>query len=161
MSMDHKSVAKFYDEEYYKYFGRNVGSPTRHLKKLMRRLNIKPQEKVLDIACGTGEWLSAVTHCGAAVAGIDISSRAIDMCRQRLPQGEFFVGVAEKLPFPDAEFDVVTCLGSLEHFVDQPSALREMVRVVVRWQVVNTGAKRRLSNLPPGPLSRNKSAGSA
>ncbi|RPJ07444.1 MAG: methyltransferase domain-containing protein, partial [Deltaproteobacteria bacterium] len=35
----------------------------------------------------------------------------------------------EALPFEDQMFDVVSCLGALEHFVDAPAALKEMVRV--------------------------------
>ena len=50
-------------------------------------------------------------------------------CRQRFPAADFRVGPAETLPFDDAKFDLVTCMGSLEHFLDKPSALREMVQV--------------------------------
>jgi SAM-dependent methyltransferase len=46
-----------------------------------------------------------------------------------LPQGEFYVGAAESLPFEDGRFAIVTCMGSLEHFSDKPQALREMIRV--------------------------------
>ncbi len=46
-----------------------------------------------------------------------------------MPDGEFAIGPAETLPFGAARFDLVTCLGSLEHFVDKPAALREMQRV--------------------------------
>ena len=63
------------------------------------------------------------------MSGIDISSRAIEVCRKRMPTGEFEIGPAETLPFSDDQFDLVTCLGSLEHFLDQPGALREMARV--------------------------------
>jgi SAM-dependent methyltransferase len=47
-----------------------------------------------------------------------------------MPGGEFHTGPAEILPFPDGRYDLVTCLGSLEHFLDQPAALAEMVRVM-------------------------------
>jgi SAM-dependent methyltransferase len=46
-----------------------------------------------------------------------------------MPSGEFHVAAAEDLPFEPDYFDVVTCMGSLEHFVDKPAALREMQRV--------------------------------
>jgi ubiquinone/menaquinone biosynthesis C-methylase UbiE len=39
------------------------------------------------------------------------------------------VGNGERLPFPDGSFDYVTCLGSLEHFLDIEAGLKEMVRV--------------------------------
>ena len=39
------------------------------------------------------------------------------------------MGVAEKLPFADSSFDMVTCVGSLEHVADPAQAVREMRRV--------------------------------
>ena len=47
----------------------------------------------------------------------------------RCPMRSFIVGPAEKLPFADGQFDFVSCLGALEHFLDPTRALREMVRV--------------------------------
>jgi SAM-dependent methyltransferase len=84
---------------------------------------------VLDVACGIGGWLLAVRERGAYPVGIDVSDKAIDICRAVMPDGEFHVGFAENLPFQDSRFHVVSCLGSLEHFPDPESALNEMVRV--------------------------------
>ncbi len=123
-------VADFYDQVYYREDATQFNQPSRHLRRLVTRLAVRPGQRVLDVACGRGDWLAALADCGTQVSGIDISSRAIDTCRRRLPQGQFEIGPAETLPFPDADFDLVTCLGSLEHFLDQPAAMREMVRVV-------------------------------
>ena len=46
-----------------------------------------------------------------------------------MPEGEFFAQPAESLPFDTGRFDLVTCLGSLEHFVDPVKSLEEMSRV--------------------------------
>lgn len=66
---------------------------------------------------------------GAEVAGVDLSEKAIEACKENLPNGEFYACPAENLPFSDNEFSVITCLGSLEHFLDPLSALQEMMRV--------------------------------
>ena len=124
---DHRQIAEFYDRHYHK--DAVQAPPGGYLVRMAERLEVRPGEKVLDIACGTGEWLSAVADKGAEISGIDISERAVAVCRTRLPQGAFEVGVAETLPYPSDHFDLVTCLGSLEHFLDQPGALREMARV--------------------------------
>jgi ubiquinone/menaquinone biosynthesis C-methylase UbiE len=129
IDLDHLEVARFYDEVYYRNASVEV-KPSGHLLKLATRLNIRPGQRVLDIACGTGDWLKVASTIGLDVAGIDISTRAIEVCRKRMPSGEFHVGQAESLPFSDSCFDMVTCLGSLEHFLDQPAALLEMKRVV-------------------------------
>jgi ubiquinone/menaquinone biosynthesis C-methylase UbiE len=71
----------------------------------------------------------AAAECGAIPVGIDISQVAINACRQLLPKAELHCGLAEVLPFEDKRFDVISCLGSLEHFLDQKSALKEMMRI--------------------------------
>lgn len=125
---DYNAVSEFYDHVYYK---ENTHSDAleRHYINLAKKINIKPGEKLLDIACGTGHWLKAAATFGADVHGVDISARAVEICRKRLPGAAIEVGIAENLPFPDTYFDTITCLGSLEHFLDQPKAIQEMVRV--------------------------------
>lgn len=128
---DYRNVARFYDEVYY----RGAGEPAEsrvpwHARALADRLALRGGERILDVACGTGDWLQVAAARGLEVAGIDISERAIEICRTRMPAGEFRVGPAERLGFLDRAFDVVTCLGSLEHFLDQPAALAEMTRVL-------------------------------
>ncbi|WP_404357443.1 class I SAM-dependent methyltransferase [Methylotuvimicrobium sp. KM1] len=130
MSQDeHRQIAKFYDEIYYHEIKSTVSHPSCHALQLIKRLHLAPGDRLLDVACGAGSWLAAVAQHGADISGIDISERAIDACQRRLPEGVFFLGIAEQLPFDSHSFDIVTCLGSLEHFLDQPAALREMARV--------------------------------
>ncbi len=123
----HRRIAEFYDRHYHA--GAAAHRPGHALHRLAERLGIQSQQRALDVACGTGEWLAVAAGRGAVVSGIDISACALDVCRARLPEGTFAHGVAESLPFPSHSQDLVTCLGSLEHFLDQPGALREMVRV--------------------------------
>lgn len=121
-------IRDFYDSTYYRDAAAG-GTVPAHLARLARRLGIGAGQQVLDVACGTGAWLRAAAARGAVPAGIDLSGRAIAVCRAGLPGSELHVGPAEQLPFADGRFDVVTCLGSIEHFVDPVAALREMVRV--------------------------------
>jgi SAM-dependent methyltransferase len=124
----HDDVRDFYDTVYY---GNDASQATLpwHVRSVANRLRPVRDREVLDIACGAGQWLAEMRHRGARIAGIDISSRAVERCRERLPGADIQEGVAESLPFADGRFDLVTCLGSLEHFLDQPLALREMRRV--------------------------------
>jgi len=127
-SLDHGTVSDFYDRVYY---GNTSGgqSPSRHLRRLARRFEPWERRRVLDVACGTGHWLQATAKRGAIPAGIDISQVALNACRSALPQVELHCGPAEQLPFADRQFDFVSCLGALEHFLDPEAALREMKRV--------------------------------
>jgi phosphatidylinositol alpha-1,6-mannosyltransferase len=124
----HADIKNFYDTTYYS----GTLKPQRttwHVRKIADRLDLYDGLNVLDIACGTGEWLAEMAARGARVSGIDISDRAIAVCKERLPGADVCTGIAEVLPFENDRFDLVTCLGSLEHFLDQSAALREMRRV--------------------------------
>lgn len=121
-------IREFYDSNYWRSASIYAGLP-RHLERLASRLDVSSGETVLDVACGVGQWLWACDRRGALPYGVDLSEKAIDVCRSVMPHGKFHVQAAESLPFEDDSFDLVSCLGSLEHFVDPASALREMRRV--------------------------------
>jgi ubiquinone/menaquinone biosynthesis C-methylase UbiE len=121
-------IKRFYNDVYHVNLLETSPVPL-HLRRLAKTIQVTSGEKVLDVACGTGQWLKATATLGALPSGIDISQKAIDACKKKLPEGNFFCGPAESLPFSDAQFDVVTCFGALEHFIDPYKALLEMVRV--------------------------------
>ena len=125
---DHDEIKQFYETDYYGKAGYEI-VVSAHLKGLAQKIGVKKGQKVLDVACGTGEWLTAVKDCGANPSGIDLSEKAIDICRHNLPEGDFIAGPAEQLPFSDNNFDIISCLGALEHFTDPDKALQEMTRV--------------------------------
>ena len=124
----HEDVKAYYEDEYYGIPSARAHMPW-HMRLIARRLGPLHGKRVLDIACGTGQWIKHLQGRGAKISGIDISDRALQVARDLMPDADLQQGVAESLPFDDGQFDVVTCLGSLEHFLDQPAALREMQRV--------------------------------
>lgn len=127
-------IRNFYDSTYYGKAKAPV-TPTRHLRKLARKIGIRKNQRVLDVACGIGEWLLACKERGATVSGVDLSTKAISICQKSFPGNEFYATPAESLPFSDEQFDIVTCLGSLEHFVSPEKALHEMVRVAKKGAI--------------------------
>ncbi|MBN8726466.1 MAG: methyltransferase domain-containing protein [Xanthomonadales bacterium] len=124
-------IKDFYDREYYTDHRDHDALPW-HYRLIAERLGNVQGQNVLDIACGTGKWLELMSSRGAQIHGIDISELAVHACERRLPKCDVRLGVAEDLPFADATFDLVTCLGSLEHFLEPERALREMLRVAKR-----------------------------
>jgi SAM-dependent methyltransferase len=125
---DYHRSRQFYDSVYYRELDELPAVP-RHLQRLAKKLRPWTGQRLLDVACGTGEWLRATAALGALPAGVDISQRAVEQCRRALLGADVHCSSAEVLPFKDAEFDFVSCLGALEHFLDPSAALREMVRV--------------------------------
>jgi ubiquinone/menaquinone biosynthesis C-methylase UbiE len=127
-SLHHDDVGYFYDRVYYQAT-KDGQLPSRHLRRLARRFEPWKGRQVLDVACGAGHWLQAIADCGAVPAGIDISQVALNACKTALPLAELHCGPAEQLPFDEQQFDFVSCLGALEHFLAPEVALREMKRV--------------------------------
>ncbi|MGI9222163.1 MAG: class I SAM-dependent methyltransferase [Woeseiaceae bacterium] len=125
---DLEEMKSFYDDVYYADTNKALQGSA-HLNNLAMKIGVRSDDAVLDVACGLGEWLLVCQENGAAVAGVDLSGRAIEFCKKHLPNGDFHAVPAEQLPFSDSSFDVVSCLGSLEHFVDPVVAMKDMVRV--------------------------------
>ena len=86
--------------------------------------------QILDVGCGTGANLEMLAAYGAA-QGVDISEEALAFCRAR-GLTDVHLGPAEKLPFADESYDLVTALDVVEHLDDDVAGLREMRRVLRR-----------------------------
>lgn len=84
--------------------------------------------RILDVGCGTGANLVMLSQFGE-VEGVDISPDALAFCRERGLE-DVRLGAAEKLPYEDGRFDVVTAFDVVEHLDDDVAGLREMRRVL-------------------------------
>jgi SAM-dependent methyltransferase len=100
---------------------------------LLHAVEPQPGQRWLDVATGTGEIAIPAAGRGANVTGIDIAPRLIETARERARRGgvnvAFEVGDAERLPYPDAEFDVVVSAFGVMFTPDQRAAAAELARV--------------------------------
>ncbi len=103
--------------------------PTVAYHVFMSILGVEPNKKLLDVACGPGQLLKVANENNLELAGVDIAPTAIQKCKAALPNADVHVGNAEALPFEDNTFDYVTCIGSLERFLNREKALKEQQRV--------------------------------
>lgn len=95
---------------------------------------LRPGERVLDVACGTGVLARAAAarvRPGGSVAGLDLNPAMLDVAERVAPEIAWRQGTAESLPYADASFDAVVSQFGLMFFIDRQAALREMVRVLV------------------------------
>lgn len=102
-------------------------------------LGLQAGDRVLDVGCGTGRlamtFAKRVAPTGS-VAGVDAASEMIKRASFRARKKElpiaFQVAFAQRLPFPNATFDAVTCTLALHHVAedDQQTAVQEMYRVL-------------------------------
>ncbi|MDH3613220.1 MAG: class I SAM-dependent methyltransferase [Gammaproteobacteria bacterium] len=103
--------------------------PTRAYTIYLELLQAQPGQRLLDVACGLGRLLEAARPYGVKMFGIDISNVAVAAARQNVAEATIEHGNAEQLPYADASFDLVTCIGSLERVLNTETALAEMRRV--------------------------------
>ena len=92
-------------------------------------LDLKPRDRCLDLAAGTGVSTEELARSGAYAVGLDISLGMLRQGRQARPEVPLLAGDALALPFPDRSFDAVTISFGLRNIVDTAGALREMARV--------------------------------
>ena len=88
---------------------------------------------VLDIGCHSGLFTNLVKNKTGAtrIFGIDISGKAIEKAKQRIPDGHFQVADGQKLPFKSSFFDAVFCLEVIEH-VDYPQEVVSEIKRVLK-----------------------------
>lgn len=103
------------------------------VEKVLDAVQIRLEEKVLDVACGTGvPARNAIARVGSSgiVAGIDPDPGILTVADRLSPTVDWRQGTAESLPYPDASFDAVVSQFGLMFFTDRQRALQEMVRVL-------------------------------
>ena len=72
------------------------------------RLDLRPDHRLLDVACGSGLALELARMRGVECAGIDASVRLVQVARDRNPGSDVRVGDMRDLPWEDESFDVAT-----------------------------------------------------
>ena len=85
--------------------------------------------KHLDVGCGDG-FMFECTPVTWQRHGIDATPEMLTHCAARHPEVSLGQGFAEKLPFPDSTFDIVTCYSFLDHLADTSVFYAEVLRVL-------------------------------
>jgi len=98
---------------------------TNQVKRITRLLGRKPAS-VLDVGCGTGDFLMH-WESSIAVEGIELSKRSAQIARKRglVVHDDFF----ENINF-DKRYEVVTCYAFIEHLVNPLVSLDKLARIV-------------------------------
>ena len=85
---------------------------------------------VVDVGCGDGAFVRALSRAGADALGIEVSEDAVARARAKDPDHRYELGGAERLPLADRSVDVATLMLSLHHVPEPSSAFPELKRVV-------------------------------
>jgi ubiquinone/menaquinone biosynthesis C-methylase UbiE len=121
-------LASIYDQRWNWYV-------THTLSFLKTWVNLAASDRVLDIACGTGEFERMVLSENPTqqMVGVDISQEMLAIARQKLHNFSnvaFQSGSASALSFSDRSFDVIVSASAFHYFDDPVAALAEMKRVL-------------------------------
>ncbi len=118
---------------------KKYGPFSRHLRRLIKGL-IAPLTftTVLDVGCGQGSLLDELRDRFPHIqpSGMDLSGKAIELARTRVPQGKFQVADLVFEP-PEGKFDLVICSEVLEHLPDDLRAIRNLAKMTGRYLVVS------------------------
>ncbi len=113
----------------------NVGHKSIY-KAVTKFLEPRPEDDLLDVACGNGHFLKKYASHVHSVAGLDLSELAVKIATKKNKErvaartAEFIQGDASKLPWENNKFSAVTSMGSFTGFPKPLESLKEMYRVL-------------------------------
>jgi demethylmenaquinone methyltransferase/2-methoxy-6-polyprenyl-1,4-benzoquinol methylase len=126
-------VAAMFDDVARRYDLTNdvlsLGQDRRWRTQVVKAVDARPGERVLDLAAGTGTSSQPFADRGAVVVPCDFSLGMLRVGKQARPHLPFTAGDGTRLPFADGTFDAVTISFGLRNIVDPDAGLRELRRV--------------------------------
>ena len=113
-----------YDQRDTYYYSQNGKISCRDIAA---KVNSVPYEALLDVGCGTGFLIDILAkQKSARYCGVDLSDGMIRVAKsKKIPDAEFTVGSADRLPYPDESFDIVACSQSFHHYPYPEKAMLE------------------------------------
>lgn len=140
------------------YLQRLIFEPVQKTILETAREEVSDPTAILDVGCGTGRLLIAAeqTFPNARLEGVDAAVLMVKQAQGVLPASSritFRQATAERLPFQDAQFDLVFSTMTFHHWSDQRAGIAEVARVLKprgRWLLadfVATGLMRYVRRL--------------
>ena len=121
----YQSLAPSYDRRWRSYIDLS-------LEKVVSALALDSGERILDVACGTGELEQRLFARWPElhITGIDLCPTMLAQAREKRIAGDvtWIEGEAAQLPVPDGQFDVIVCANSFHYFRKPTNSLKEFRR---------------------------------
>ncbi|WP_335869813.1 class I SAM-dependent methyltransferase [Bacillus sp. 2205SS5-2] len=130
-----KKVQKQFSQSAGSYVKSEIHANGEDLHELIRLANVTKKDRVLDIATGGGHVANGLAPLVKEVVALDLTERMLQKAEAFIRGNgytnvSFIVGDAEKLPFPDEAFSVVTCRIAPHHFPNIEQFIAESIRVL-------------------------------
>jgi ubiquinone/menaquinone biosynthesis C-methylase UbiE len=108
---------------------RHVDAKT--LERLVELGRLGPKSRVLEVGCGSGNYISAIAEAkGCTCFGLEPSEGMLSSAKARSVSVSWARGSAETLPHPASFFDLLFCVDVIHHVADIDAFLREAFRVL-------------------------------
>lgn len=125
---------------------------------VLTALDVKPEDRLLDVGCGGGVFLRRALESGCQGTGLDHSREMVRLARETTAGAARIVhGDATSLPFHDREFSAIACIVAFFFFADPVAVLREFRRVLDqdggRVAVYTTAPEMKGTPAAPYPLA--------
>jgi SAM-dependent methyltransferase len=129
MSEVHEIAARGFGAQADAYDRARPSYPPEAVDWLVEGMGIKPGQRVVDLAAGTGKLTALLTGTGADLMAVEPVGSMRDRLRRQLPEVPVLAGVAEALPFADNTLDAVLVAQAF-HWFEASRAMAEIARVV-------------------------------
>ena len=103
----------------------------RKWRRLTAEAVVRPEDRVLDACCGTGDLALAAAKAGGRVTGVDFSPQMLARAERKAPALDWVQADASALPFPDGSFEAATVGFGIRNLADLEAGLGELARVLV------------------------------
>ncbi len=132
MSMNNRTWTRFSPMRFIYAFSRLNFRRMEECATIIRWLDARQGEHILDIGCGDGAYDKKISGSGATVQGIDIHERRLSAARKyyQTDGTEYHFMDASRLDFPDASFDKAMSLCVVEHLGDDELVMRNVARAL-------------------------------
>ena len=123
---------RHYDQEATIYDAQYLGEQNAKIEDALSNTELKPNELVLDLGCGTGFLFQHIDETIRLLVGLDISSKALREAKKRtknLSNTELIRADADNTPFPDHIFDRIFAITLLQNMPDPLKTISEMKRI--------------------------------
>jgi len=154
-----RGTMRHYDQQAIVYDVQYLGEQNAKIEDALSSIELKPNEVVLDLGCGTGFLFQHIAKTIRLLVGLDISSKALreaKKCTKNLSNTELIRADADNTPFPDQIFDRIFAITLLQNMPNPMKTITEMKRVgKPQSTFVITGLKKRFTQESFANLLKN------
>jgi ubiquinone/menaquinone biosynthesis C-methylase UbiE len=123
--LNYDPIATTYDR---RYAVNDMKNTLLALQALARSIEV---QSVLEVGCGTGHWLAALSPNVNQLYGLDLSAGMLSHARQRGLNLKLMLGQAGCLPCSAASMDMIFTLNAIHHFPDKQAFIAEAFRLLL------------------------------